>query len=85
MKKYITVVYEVSDSDSFREEFNRIHQKMLVEDTEPWRVTGVSLDDEMHRLEMIESALDLDDGKEIVFQILGQANCYEHKLDDFCS
>ena len=85
MKKYVTVVFEINDGDSFRSEFDKFHQKMLVDKSEPWRVTAMSLDDEMHRLSLIEECLEKDDAVSVCNEIIMTSDIWRKTAGDFSS
>ncbi len=84
-KHYITVVYEVTDKEAFKDEADKIFGAMTEDIEEPWRVTAVSHDDEMHRLELIEQALEMDDGVYICRDIISKPDVHATKIEDFCS
>ena len=83
MEQYVTVVYKVNDNEAFKPEFDKIHKKMLEDDSQPWRVTAVSLDDEMHRVELLEEALQSDDPGELCFNIVSSSGVWRKTLADF--
>lgn len=85
MKSYVTVVFEINDPAAWKDDFDKIHKKMGADESEPWRVTAMSLDDEMCRISLIEQALELDDPVALCGEILGSANIHSKQISDFCS
>ncbi len=86
MRKCVTVVFEINDQDVFQvEEFMRLKQKMLVSDAEPWRVTAISMDDEMTRLDILEEASTMDDGQWLMADIFSATDIANKSIDDFVS
>ena len=83
MKKYVTVVFEINDPAAWRDEFDKIHKKMGADESEPWRVTAISLDDEMCRIELIEQALELDDPVSLCGEILSSTDIHSKGIGDF--
>ena len=61
MPKHYTVVYTVNDDESFKEEWERIHENFMQSEGKPWAITAVSLDHEIDRLSLIEDALNAND------------------------
>lgn len=58
---YLTVVYQINDSKAFEDEHKRIMNNLYSPDTPgyetlPWCVVRMSVDHEIHRLELIEMA-----------------------------
>lgn len=58
--QYLTVVYTINSPADFLEENNRLQSLFTELDGKPWAITAMSIDHEIHRLELIESALDSD-------------------------
>lgn len=58
--KYLTVVYTINSTEDFLEENTRLQSLFTESDGKPWAITAMSVDHEIHRLELIESALDSD-------------------------
>ncbi len=58
--QYLTVVYTINSPEDFLEENNRLQSLFTEPDGKPWAITAMSVDHEIHRLELIESALDSD-------------------------
>lgn len=56
MNRYITVVYEIDDEASFAKHREEIFSRFAVpnEDHPDWRVTAVSMEDEISRVEQME-------------------------------
>lgn len=55
--RYLTVVFAIEDEKEFKPMQDRFHGKMLADKGEPWRVSAMSLGDEMRRLKLIEEAI----------------------------
>lgn len=58
--QYLTVVYTINSTEDFLEENNRLQSLFTEPDGKPWAITAMSVDHEIHRLELIENALDSD-------------------------
>ncbi len=84
MSKYITVVFEINNEESFKEKQAEFHEKMLDGKGEPWRVTAMSLDNEMARLSLMEDARDFDDFPFIFDEIANAVDVTGKTVDDFC-
>jgi len=89
-KRYVTVVFEVNDDKKFKEDLPDLAKKMLFPETAPWRVTAMSLDDEMTRLNIIESALrnrvydiGVGDLGHVINDIANATEIHSKKLSDF--
>jgi len=52
----MTVVYSINDNSEFRREKARIMSLFREIGEKPWSITGVSLGDEMARIELIKDA-----------------------------
>lgn len=71
---YLTVVYQINDPISFEAEHGKIMDKLYTQDTPdseviPWCVVELSIDNEIHRLKLIEMAR--EEGKlELIGEIL---------------
>ena len=65
----LTVVYTINDEAAFQAEFDRAKSLMAQSDGKPWTVTGMSIDDELNRVWMIEDLL----GKEVCGEDLREA------------
>jgi len=83
MKKYMTVVFEITDVAKFKAETPDFTAKMLEEDGESWRVTAISVDDEMTRIELLEQASEMDDGLEIMSAIFSAHDIHSKTMSDF--
>ena len=54
----VTIVYSIKDNAKFdAEEWPRIHGMFLADDEWPFSVTAISVDNELHRVQLIEEAL----------------------------
>ena len=62
-KNYMTVVFEIDDINSFEQMRTKLHEKFTPKaDSEGWRVSAMSLGDELTRGELIEAAIrEIDD------------------------
>lgn len=66
--QFMTVVYRINRPEEFLAENERLHSHFYPDPSgKPWAVTAMSMDHEIHRLELIEEAaeedrLDLLDG-----------------------
>ena len=56
--QFLTVVYTINDPAAFEETRKSIIDSMSSSDGKPFAVTSLSCDHEMHRLYLIEQALD---------------------------
>lgn len=84
MSSYITVVFEINDIDTFYREVPGLHTSMLNPTGSPWRVTAMSLDDEITRLGILEEALNHDDTEDDTLRdILSAGEIWSKKLEDF--
>ena len=55
----VTIVYGIKDNAAFDAlEWPRIHGMFLPDDNRPFSITAISADDELHRRELIDEALD---------------------------
>lgn len=70
---FLTVVYRINDQHSFDAEHRRIMSHVHGRDTAierlPWCVVHMSLDDELHRMELIAMAV-LEGRYELIAEIL---------------
>ena len=84
MSNYITVVFEINDIDTFYREVPGLHASMLNPTGSPWRVTAMSLDDEITRLNILEEVLDHDGVEDDTLRdILSEDNIASKTLKDF--
>lgn len=84
MPRYLTVVYEINDNKSFKEEIGKhILEKMISSSKEPWSVSAMSLCDEIHRLHLIEQAIEGDDCREVIGEICSAVDIESKTLADF--
>lgn len=81
MNKAFTIVIEADEPT--REE--ALQAFVAAKDTEihGCTVTAMSLENEMHRLELIESAMEEDDGLSLIREILDTDNIEDKTLEDF--
>lgn len=56
--QYLTVVYTINNPDDFFEENDRLQSLFTESDGKPWAITAMSVGHEIHRLELIENAMD---------------------------
>ena len=56
--QYLTVVYTINSPDDFLEENERLQSLFTELEGRPWAITAMSVDHEIHRVELIESALE---------------------------
>lgn len=56
--EFLTVVYTINDPAAFEETRKSIIDSMSTPEGKPFAVTSLSCDHEMHRLHLIEQALD---------------------------
>lgn len=70
--RYVTVVYMINDPSQFLAENDRLHAHFYPDPTgKPWAITQMSLDNEIHRLELIEEVVnDYDADPELLDDIL---------------
>jgi hypothetical protein len=70
--RYVTVVYLINDPSQFLAENDRLHAHFYPDPTgKPWAITHMSLDNEIHRLELIEEAVnDYDADPALLDEIL---------------
>jgi hypothetical protein len=83
MPRYLTVVFEINDEKVFKNEVPDLHGKMFGEKGDPWRITAMSLDDEMTRLDLLEQASSIDDCLLVMGDIFGASDIASKTLDDF--
>lgn len=57
----LTVVYTVNDMSAFREKQAELGSQMMLPFDSPWRITAMSANDELRRLELIEQACESGD------------------------
>lgn len=58
MPEYLTACFTINNPDSFAVERAQIMENLTPSDGKDWAVTAVSLDHEMHRIDLIEQALE---------------------------
>jgi len=83
MVRYLTVVFKINDEDSFKTQKEELHAKMLDSGDDSWCVSAMSLDHEMARVDLMEKASVLDDGKYIIEEIVGAMDVGNKNIDDF--
>lgn len=87
--RYLTVVFAIDDEKEFKPMQDKFHSKMLAPNNEPWRVSSMSLGDEMTKVELLENAVNnLEDKyeiKEVCHQISSTPlqNLEGKTVDDF--
>lgn len=55
--RYLTVVFAIEDEKEFKPMQDQFHGKMLTDNKYPWRVSAMSLGDEMTRSDLVETAV----------------------------
>ena len=59
MYEFLTVVYQIDDVDAFKDHRDEVFSRFCVSNKEfpDWRVTAVSVEDEITRVEQLEENL----------------------------
>jgi hypothetical protein len=55
--QYLTVVYTINSPEDFLEENERLQSLFTEPQGRPWAITAMSVDHEIHRMDLIASAL----------------------------
>jgi len=58
MPKYLTVVYTINNQAAFEDERKALMEKFTASKGNPWAITAMSADHELHRLGLIEEAIE---------------------------
>ena len=74
--KHLTLVYTVNDPRKYRSVLERLTAQMKAPDGEPWAITAFSLEHEIHRLSLIEQAVEARD-LDLIEEIIGLVNVDE--------
>ena len=64
-RKFLTVVYTINNEEAFETERGLIMQKSKASAREPWAITAVSNDHEIHRLDLLQEALSNQDDEKV--------------------
>ena len=56
MKRYLTVVYTINDTEAFKPTRKMIQEQFKPSENEPFAITAMSADHEIRRMELIEQA-----------------------------
>jgi len=55
--RYLTVVFEINNEKEFKSMKDSLRQRMVYEDTLGWRVSAMSLGDDIAKCELVEDAI----------------------------
>lgn len=83
MPRYVTVVFEINDEEAFKAEMPGLAEKMNLNEGAPWRVTGMALDDELTRQDLMEEANEHPDGQQAIRDIIRATNISDKSIQDF--
>ncbi len=83
MSEYLTVVFEIKDREKFNS-FKKVFLTSLATESSAYKVTAMSIDDEITRLDLIQEALDAEDGlvfssEELIRDLLKTHNIHRFK------
>lgn len=74
-EKHLTVIYTINDPEAFKPELDRLMKMFTPSDGKAFCITAISRDHEMHRLELIEQAIEANQ-PEVIEEILGINNIH---------
>ena len=81
--RYLTIVYAINDEDAFKEETKRIQSLFDSPEDQPWTISAFSRQNEMSRVELIESALNEGCGLEVIDAIVNAPDLVGKDLNFF--
>ena len=82
--KHMTVVYTINDAEAFEEERQRMMKLFQPSKDKPWAITAISVDDEIHRVDLLTEAVNNND-IEMADVVLGHLDIGNVKqLSDLC-
>ena len=64
-QKFLTVVYTINDAEEFEEERLSVMEKFKSPKDQPWAITAISIDHEIHRLDLLTEALSNQDDEKV--------------------